>query len=679
MKMQMELFVKEEIKASELIGKSCVNPVTNEQIPILPADFVNPKNGSGVVMSVPAHAPYDYVALRDLKGTEFGKYSDKLIQVLEIEGYKNYPAKEISERMGISNQKDPKLEDATKEIYKKEAHTGKMVVGEYKGVGVIAAKEKIKENLLKEGKVLTMHDIVNGPVYCRCGAECIVKSVGNQWFIDYGDVNWKEQVKECFKNVIIIPKKFKGEYEYTIDWLKEKACVRASGLGTKFPYDKTQIIESLSDSTIYMAFYTISQYLKEFDGEKFTPEFFDYVFLGNGEKEKIAEQVGVDIEFLEKMREEFLYWYPLDSRHSAGDLIHNHLTFLLFNHVAIFPKELWPKQIVTNGFVLMDGKKMSKSLGNILPLREAIRKYGSDVVRFSVVSGADLSQDSDFNQTLADGVFSRMRWIYSLLDESKKMKDNEKDLVDYWLLSKLYKRVKECKELYENLDLREIAQEVFYNLLNELKWYLKRCNGNRSVVKEFFENWSLLIAPFMPHFAEEVWEKLGKKEFVKDMELVSIAEWPVVKEEMINEKAEAMEAVVVHTKEDIENIIKITGKKPSKIYLYVASEWKRKLYSLVYKEKRYDVVMKKAMMDEEIIVTAMEAQKFVEKLTKNVNELNSLVLSSKEEKMALLSAKEFLWRELNAETFIEDEIRAPDLHKKKAQQSMPMKPSIYLE
>jgi len=502
--------------------------------------------------------------------------------------------------------------------------------------------------------------------------------VEGQWFINYGDEKWKEQVRDCLKQVNIIPKKTVVEYEYTIDWLKEKACVRASGLGTPFPFDKTQIIESLSDSTIYMAFYTISHYLKEVDAEKLSPEVFDYVMLGKGDAKQLSFTSGIDEKILNSMREELLYWYPLDSRHSAGDLIHNHLTFLLFNHVAIFPAELWPKQIVTNGFVLMEGKKMSKSMGNILPLREAIKKYGTDVVRFSVVSGADLSQDADFNPTMAEGISSRMASIATLVERCNEF-PADSNSVDKWLLSAIHKKVKMCGELYKNLELRDIAQDTFYESINELKWYLRRGGKNGKVIREYLEYLILLLAPFMPHFAEEMWGKLGKKEFVKDSEFVSVAEWPQHDEMKIDISAELSENLILNTREDIENIMKITKVTPNRIYLYVASDWKRKLYSVAYKEKRFDIVMKEAMKDDRMRANSKETQRVIEQLIKNVNHLSETVLSSRNEKDALESSKKFLSAEINADVYVLSEDEAQETHGKKAKQAMPMKPSIFFE
>jgi len=676
LKMQLPLKIIGEKKGSEFCGKTCENPLNGKQVPIFPATFVSPHVGSGIVMSVPAHAPYDYLALMDLKGTGYEKQIPELVQVLEIDGYGNFPAKEICEKLGIKNQEDPKAEDATHEIYKKEAHTGKMVVGEYAGKPVIEAKEKIQEDMISGNKALMKYEIASGPVHCRCGAVIGVNLVEDQWFIDYGNPAWKEKVKECFEAMSIIPEKTKPEYYYTIDWLKEKACTRAQGLGTRFPFDETKMIEALSDSTIYMSFYTISHILKEADWEKIDDAVFDYALLGEGDAQAVADKLGIPKGRVDEMRKEFDYWYPMDSRHSAGDLIHNHLTFLIFNHVAIFPKPKWPRQIVVNGFVLMDGKKMSKSMGNILPLRKAIRKYGADVVRFSVVSGAELSADSDFNRAMAEGVSSRIRYMMDLIEKGA-LKGGEKPLsnIDKWLLSNLHSKIERAEKNFQVLGLREVSQDILYNTVNELKWYFKRTEGNPVVLEEYFDNWVRLVSPFMPHVADEMWEQLGKSG------LASKAQWPTADQSKIDDRIGLGEELVEKTRDDVENIQKITGKTASKITLFVSDDWKRKLRAIVHEEKNVKGAMAHAMRDEDVKAHAKKAQKLVLKLVKQLNLIGGPMLSAEEEYHALTDAKGFLSKEFNgARVDIKRESEATgEAEQKKAENAMPMKPSILIE
>ena len=124
--------VKRSFQGKELIGKWFENPITKLKYPILPGWFVDPKTATGVVYSVPAHAPYDYLALRDLQQkpevlSQFGMDPSivlqiKPISIIKVEGFGEFPAVEIVEKMGIKDQNDPKADQATKELYKKEFH-----------------------------------------------------------------------------------------------------------------------------------------------------------------------------------------------------------------------------------------------------------------------------------------------------------------------------------------------------------------------------------------------------------------------------------------------------------------------------------------------------------------------------------------------------------------------------
>lgn len=193
---------------------------------------------------------------------------------------------------------------------------------------------------------------------------------------------------------------------YTINWLHEWGCSRSFGLGTKLPFDPQYLIESLSDSTIYMAYYTIAHYLQgNLDGSEqgvlgikhqdLTPDFWDFVFLG-----KPYTSGKVPHYKMEQLRKSFLYWYPLDIRCSGKDLIKNHLTMALFNHAAIWEDEhdKWPRSFFCNGFIKVENEKMSKSKGNFITLIDAVKQYGADAARMTCAQAGDSIDDANFTQ-----------------------------------------------------------------------------------------------------------------------------------------------------------------------------------------------------------------------------------------------------------------------------------------
>jgi leucyl-tRNA synthetase len=648
--LQLKLEITGKVKAEDILKMSAKNPVTGETVPIWPASFVKPDLGTGIVMSVPAHAPLDYLALRDL-----GKGGMKMPQVVSLKGYGAAPAKEAVERLGVKNQDDPKSEEATKEIYTKEAHEGIMATGEFKGEHVSTAREKIAANMAKANSAFPIVTISNGPVQCRCGATVVVNILKDQWFIDYGIPAWKDKAKECLAAMSIIPEKTRSEYLYTIDWLKTRPCTRAAGLGTKFPFDETKMIEALSDSTLYMAYYTLVHLLGDVDVAKMDDAFFDYVLLGKGKGDAT----------LNALRESFLYWYPVDSRHSAGDLIRNHLTLYIFIHTAILEKRLWPRQIATNGFVLMDGQKMSKSMGNILPLRKAIGEYGADVIRFSVVSGAELATDTDFNRTVADGVRCRLVLISRLVDESRKKGPAQHGRIEKWLLSRLNRKIGLADQLYEKLAIRDLSLQIFYDVVSDLQWYAKRSRGEANL-HDFFRSWVVLIAPFMPHYAEECWEMLGGKGFV------SSAPFPTPDESKIDDAIERGEENIRRVHGDIEKISGLIKKKPARVTVYVASEWKRKLYAMAKANPSFEALMKAAAAEK---LPMKEVQNVAKQIMKNVHSL-TLPLSQKEELGALKDAEAFLSAEYSCPVEVLPEEQAKH---DKARSALPDKPAIVLE
>ena len=101
----------------------------------------------------------------------------------------------------------------------------------------------------------------------RSGDECVV-ALCDQWYLDYGKGVWRERTTEALAKIDTYHDEVRKNFVATLDWLKEHACSRTYGLGSKLPWDEKWLIESLSDSTIYMAYYTVAHLLQgnTFDG-----------------------------------------------------------------------------------------------------------------------------------------------------------------------------------------------------------------------------------------------------------------------------------------------------------------------------------------------------------------------------------------------------------------------------
>jgi len=575
--LEKKIEVIEDVSGSDFVGQSAKAPHNSDSIVILPASFVKSDNGTGIVMSVPAHAPFDYQALVDCKsGKNKSINSDLLnniqniepISMIKTEGLGNIPAKDIVEKMGISDQDDPKLEDATKEIYSKEFYEGILAdnTKQFAGKKISEAKDEIKEWITKIGSADILLELTNSPVKCRCGAECVVKLLSNQWFLDYSNKDWKKKAHVCFEKMNILPNEIRSEFDKVLDWLRERACARQHGLGTKVPWDKDWLVESLADSVIYMAFYIISKYVnkKEINGNDLTDEFFDYIFYGEKDPGEIANKINITKEKLKEIRNEFMYFYPVDSRHSGRDLVPNHLTFFVLNHVALFPEENWPQEIVVNGSVLMAGKKMSKSMGNIIPLRDAVRKHGADPIRLTILISAELLQDADFNVEAINGIKNNLESMYENSTKTKVEEIPELEPEDKWILSMLQNLAVNVSQSLDKIRLREALHHILYDFDSKLQWYLKRTKSKQrtnisGILHKILSSRVLMLSPFAPHIADEIWEKLG------NTELASKSAWPSSVGIEIDPTAIQTETLLKSIIDDINNILKVTKISPKKI------------------------------------------------------------------------------------------------------------------
>jgi leucyl-tRNA synthetase len=474
-------------------------------------------------------------------------------------------------------------------------------------------------------------------------------------------------------------------------------------MGTKLPWDPEWIIESLSDSTIYMAYYTIVKHLKKhkIQPNQLTEEVFDYIFLGVGNAKEIAQKVGLDAKVLMQMHEEFLYFYPLDSRHSGRDLVPNHLTFLIFNHTAIFPENLWPRQIATNGSVMMKGVKMSKSFGNIIPLREALKMFGADPLRLSVLGTAELLQDAEFSPSIAKSMGDKLEHLYKSASEIAKTQGKRKVLekmlltIDRWMLTRLQEHIRKATESMDKLAVRKAIHSALYELDQDFQWYQTRVanqkeNAKRKSVIAYVSNEVLdvqlrMLAPFAPHTCEEIWELTDKKGFV------SLNSWPTPDESKIDISAEENESLIMDISEDTHNIIKATSITPKKICYYVAAPWKWKVYVKVLEKSRHGEVrlnelMKELSMEDDLKRKLKEIPKFASKIIMDINKVpekrrgNISRTRTSNEKEVIEDAKDFLRQKFDAQIAVYDE---EDMErydpKQKAMMSMPYRPAIYIE
>ncbi len=668
----------EEFSAEDIIGSYCKNPVTKRDVIILPADFVKGDSATGVVMSVPAHAPYDHIAIEELKKRKdvLKKYDigeDELdfdyIGLIDLEGYGKYPAVEVVEEMGIKVLDEDKLKKATKEVYRKEFHKGTLrEITAYPGKKVDEIKDKVKEDMLARGLAEIYYD-TSKPVVCKCGAIGVIKLVDDQWFLKYSDRKWKDMSLDLLEGADVVPDKYRKELEYYLDeWMGDKPCARKKTLGTELPFDKDWMVEPLSDSTVYMAYYTVSKTINQenIEAERLDGSVFDYVFWGKGEPENCK----VEKDILKEMREEFLYWYPIDMRIAGTEHLSNHLSFMIFHHAALFDESKWPRGITIHGMVLdEDGNKVSASKGNGYNMKEIAKGGSIDAMRLGMYAKSSPWDDIKFGKKEVDrtieNISSRFQKMlkYVMIEGAE---EDTKDVLDRWILSKMQRHTKNTEDAMERLELMEAVNHAFYAVFNDVKDYInKKESPNRRVFKKVIKTWIRILAPFAPHLCEELWKKTGGDGFV------SQAEWPEVDSDVIDQAAERGVELGNTVEGDIREIKDITGlEKPEQIRLVVSAEWKRKMKSAVEEGKDLSELMEKDMFRKQ----GKRAAHYFQEL-KGEHEREG-TMDVEEELQALEEMKEWFEEMFQAEVVVEREEKSQE---DKAGKARPGKPAIVLK
>lgn len=392
-------------------------------------------------------------------------------------------------------------------------------------------------NVDKEDRVPVEHIEYYEPeklVISRTNSVCVVAPT-NQWFIEYGEETWKQQVKDHISTMETFNTSVKKKMNQAVEWLSDWGCSRSHGLGSKLPWDDSVLIESLSDSTIYMAYYTVCHLIHSdiygqegisgVSAEEFTDEVWDYIFLDKPiETSKIME------ELLIKMKNEFNYYYPFDLRTTGKDLINNHMTMCLYNHVAMWPDKA-PKAYHINGHLKLNGQKMSKRTGNFMTIRQAVNKFSADAVRYHLAESVMGLDDADFVENEANKIVLKLHnekeWILEKIDWLKSdcaKETKEYDFFDVMFMAKMKQLSDDCAKAYEIMDYRTVIKLINVDLVKEKEFYCLATQIEPKLIKQYIELYIVMLSPICPHLTDYLWETLGiyNKKESKNMKWIVI-------------------------------------------------------------------------------------------------------------------------------------------------------------
>ena len=567
------------VTGADLLGTPVAAPrAPHAAVYLLPLLTISMGKGTGVVTSVPSDSPDDFAALRDLQAkpalrAKFGLADEWVVPfapvpIIEVPGFGSTAAVKACEDLGVTSQNDAKkLADAKAAVYLKGFTDGVMLVGEHAGRKVCDVKAGIRADLLEAGDALPYSE-PERPVTSRSGDDCVV-ALTDQWYLTYGEEEWAAATRECLAAMDTFSPEARNAFQHTLGWLRQWACSRAFGLGTRLPWDPAFLVESLSDSTAYMAFYTVAHLLQggdlygggpggpsRLEGEvpgipappaspappvpaaALTDAFWEAIFRG-GPDPTPAQCPGLPPGLVPACRREFEFWYPMDLRVSGKDLINNHLTFCLYTHTALWPGgagSRWPAAMRCNGHLLLNAEKMSKSTGNFKTLAQAVAEYGADAMRVALADAGDALDDANFEHSTANGAILRLTrelaWAEEAMAAVKAFQEGGGGVggappaaagaaarevtvrggpltfADRAFANELAIASASARASYDRLLFRDALKAALYDLQAARDAWRLACGAgglHADLVCPYLDLATRSLAPIAPHWAEHMW------------------------------------------------------------------------------------------------------------------------------------------------------------------------------
>jgi len=205
------------------------------------------------------------------------------------------------------------------------------------------------------------------------------------------------------------------------------------------------------------------------------------------------------------------------------------------------------------------------------PIHDAAERFGVDALRLFYAHIASLYVDVVWEDDRVENYRDRLVRIWSQVEEALSVGSDEGTEMDAWLAARTKTRLASLRSYMAEYDVRSYSNEVYFEMPQDLRWYLRRGGRSRGAIRDMLEAWVTLMAPVTPHTAEELWESLGNERFVSLRQIPEVE----VTDEVLTE--EAKEKLVEGLAADVSEILKVTGVSPSKLVVTVAPSWKREM------------------------------------------------------------------------------------------------------
>lgn len=620
------------VAASEVVNRTVHVPLAGAVVPILVSPLVDPKVGTGVVMSVPAHAPADAAALNELSPEVRASLGPPRV-LLEIpreaalssseealvEG-DGTPAERALKVTGAKSLGDrAAVDSATERLYRIEFVRGRMTVPSLLGIPVREARERVTKELAAAGESVELQEF-SKPVICRNGHHVVIRRVSDQWFLRYSDPDWKAQTLTSARGIATWPAEYGHELPGILQWFGDRPCARKGRwLGTPFPLDPAWIVEPIADSTFYMAYFIVRRFVTSgrLSRSQLTDAFFEFVFRGAGPGEP-----SVPTELQREVREEFLYWYPLDINIGGHEHKSVHFPVFLYTHARLVAPPLQPRGIFVTGWTTgpagqkISKKEVSSKGGRIPPLDQALERWGPDALRLYYVSASSPSADVEWASETVDAAFARLTDIQRLVKETRGNGKGAPEL-DAWLSSRMHRVIGRVRAGLGTLDLRAVAEEIYVELPAMLRRYYARGGAAGEATERVGRAWITLLGPLTPHLAEE----LGEGQFP---DLVALQPFPSPAEFPLSEMSEAREEYLQRVEDDLRAVLRPSQERgepvPEEVIFFIAAGWKATVEGWMRDEvargetPTVRAVMERAVRHPELTAPRAEIPKYVQRV-----------------------------------------------------------------
>ncbi|HIE26058.1 TPA: leucine--tRNA ligase [Candidatus Poribacteria bacterium] len=461
-------------KRGIFIGAYCINPMTTEQIPIWTADYVLMEYGAGAVMAVPTHDQRDF---------EFARRYDLPMRVVI-----QPPDGKLDAATMTEAYIEPGIMDNSEEFNGLDSEVGKEKIAAFMEANSIG--RRTVNYKLRDWCVSRQHYWGNPipMIYCD---DCGIVPVPD----------------EDLPVILPLDIEFTGSGTETLQACKEFYEVECPNC-SKTAHRETDTMATFVDSSWYFARYT--------DPKNDTLPF---------------------------SLENVSYWMPVDHyvggvEHAVLHLLYSRFFTKVMRDIGLLKISEPFTKLLTQGMVIKDGAKMSKSKGNVVDPDDIIKQYGADTMRVFSLFASPPERDLEWSDQGVEGSYRFLNRVWRIVNQYLPQVD---DVTAQYDSSKVSDSAKELRRMTHQTIKRvttDIDERLHFNTaisaIMELVNYLHQIKPSdneiyRSVLRESIESLVVLISPFAPHLAEELWEQLGNKSprppFSKGGSVINAA-WP---------------------------------------------------------------------------------------------------------------------------------------------------------